>query len=217
MSSISSILGDSSGQLTSDTLIPLSTLETPYDGYSGRVAIYETVTSTSPFNIDLIVQSVSYSINENIQLEEHIGNLFSVLPLGMGYMQLSVNGMIPDPGNNYGKDKFMDYYRNYLRAEAVARRGKMPVYMFPHMAVFASAINVVFTETGSVEDLVYLSLTLAVTKIIITDGKSNNVSIDYFHGINREEGMPNNTSSDVLSSGQLSSSGSTTSPSVTTK
>lgn len=214
VSAISSLLSGSSGQLTSDTLIPLSTLETSYDDFSGRVAIYENTTSTSPFKIDLVVQNVSYSINEVLQLEENIGNMFSVLPLGMGSMLLTVNGVLLDPGNNYGKDYFMDYYRNYLRIEVVARRGKMPVYMFPHMAVFGAAVNLTFTETGSVEDIVYFSLVLAVAKIIITDGKSNNVSIDYFHGINREEGLPSKTSDDVKTSGQL---GSGTAPSVTVK
>lgn len=207
MSSIKQQLLDDTGTLTSsldsDKLIPTSTLERPYDDYSGRLNIYQSISSTSAFKMDLIVQNVSYAIREAIQVDENLGNLCSVFPLGMGPMVMTLSGVIPDPGNNYGKDYFMDYYRNYLRIEAVAKRGKMPVYVMPHMAIHASAINLVLTETGSAEDIVFFSITLAVSKILISDNDTNNVSIDYFHGINVEETYSTGMSDTAKSSAQL--------------
>lgn len=209
MSSIKQQLLDDTGTLTSsldsDKLIPTSTLEKPYDGYSGRMNIYQSISSTSPFKMDLIVQNVSYAVHEVIQVDENIGNLCSVFPLGMGPMVMTVSGVIPDPGNNYGKDYFMDYYRNYLRIEAVAKRGKMPVYVMPHMAIYASATNLVLTESGSAEDIVFFALTLAVSKIVISDSGTSNVSIDYFHGINIEESYSSDMSDSAKSSAQLNS------------
>ena len=186
----------STGALDSDKLIPTSTIETPYDGYSGRMRIYDSISATAPFTLDIIVQTIAYSIKETIQVDESIGNTFSILPLGMGPMTISISGAVVDTGKTYGKDYFMDYYRNYLRMEAVARRGKMPIYVLPHMAIYGAAVNLVFSETGASEDVVFFTLTLAISKIIISDG-TNNASIDYFHGLSQEASIPNT----LLSSG----------------
>ena len=75
----------------------------------------------------------------------------------------------------------MDIYRNYLRLEAVARRGVAPVFTFPNAAIYGAAFAVNFSETGEVQDLVYLTLQLEVMKAVFKSS-DHNFMLDYIHG-----------------------------------
>ena len=170
----------STGQY-SDTLIARDTMEKSYDDFSGRAAIYESVSADKPFPIDFIVQSVDFSFDEHTQVEQHIGNGFSFIAFGKNAMVLQVNGAIVDTGTNYGKDSFMDVYRNYLRVEAVARRGIAPVFSFPNAAMYCAATAVNFAETAASQDLVFVTITLLVLKAVFRSGDEN-FMLDYIHG-----------------------------------
>lgn len=170
----------STGQY-SDTLIARDTMEKSYDDFSGRAAIYESVSASKPFPVDLVVQSVDFSFGEHTQTEQHIGNGFSFIAFGKDAMTLSVNGAIVDTGENYGKDSFMDVYRNYLRVEAVARRGVAPVFSFPNAAMYCAATAVNFAESSASADLVYVTISLIVMKAVFRSG-GENFMLDYIHG-----------------------------------
>ena len=170
----------STGQY-SDTLIARDTMEKAYDDFSGRAAIYESVSASKPFPVDLIVQSVDFSFGEHTQTEQHIGNGFSFIAFGKDAMVLSVHGALVDTGENYGKDSFMDIYRNYLRVEAVARRGVAPVFSFPNAAMYCAATAVNFAESSASQDLVYVTISLIVMKAVFRSG-GENFMLDYVHG-----------------------------------
>lgn len=200
-----------SSLLASDSIIPVSSLDKPYDGYDGRMKIYNSASSTKPFDIDLVVTNLSYGISEFIQVDENIGNLCSVLPIGMGPMHVTISGSLIDTGNNFGKEYFVNYYKNNLRPEAIGKTGSMPIYMLRNIAIYGAAMNLVFTETSASEDAISFALTLAVTKIVMSDGNSHNASLDYFLGISGEESLPS------MSSSTTNSSASASAPKVTTK
>ena len=195
--------------LASDSIIPVSGLDKPYDSYDGRMKIYESASSTKPLEIDVVVTNLAYGISEFIQVNENIGNLCSVLPIGMGPMTLTISGLLINTGNNFGKDYFVKYYKNNLRPEAIGKTGSMPVFMLRGMAVYGAAVNLVFTETSASEDTISFALTLAITKIVMSDGNSHSASLDYFLGISGEESLP--------TIGTSNSSTTTSTPSVTTK
>lgn len=171
---------ESSGQY-SDQLIAPDTLETPYDDFTGRACIYQSVEASQPFPVDIIVESVDFNFDEHTQTSPHIGNTFSFIAFGKSAMQMRVNGVIVDTGDNFGKDTFMDIYRNYLRMEAVARRGVAPVFCFPNAAIYCAASGVNLTETSESEDLVFFTLTLEVLKAVFKNDERN-FMLSYIHG-----------------------------------
>ena len=168
-------------QLYNDQLIATSTMEQPYDAFTGRAVIYESISATQPFPVDLIVESLDFAFNEHTQTEIHVGNGFSFIAFGKDAMTMSINAALVDTGKNFGKDTFMDIYRNYLRLEAVARRGVAPVFTFPNAAIYGAASAVNFSETGEVQDLVYLTLQLEVMKAVFKSSEDN-FMLDYIHG-----------------------------------
>ena len=175
-----------------DRLNAPSTMEQPYDAFTGRAQIFPSIESTQPFPIDLIIESVDFAFDEHTQVEQHIGNGFSFIAFGKNAMELRANGVLVDTGKNYGKDSFMDVYRNYLRLEAVARRGVCPIFTFPNAAMYCAAMNVSFAETATSEDLVYITLTLAVMKAVFKS-EDNNLMLDYVHGIEMSDESVLNT------------------------
>lgn len=164
-----------------DTLIAKSTMETPYDDYSGRAAIYESVTASEPFPVDIVVESIDFGYSEHIQLEAPIGNFFAYIAFGKNAMQLQINGVVVDTGENPGKDVLLDIYRNYLRMEAVARRGVAPVFTFPDAAITGAVASLHLSETSQSEDTVAFSMVVTVLKATFISS-DHNFMLDYIHG-----------------------------------
>ena len=81
-------------QLYNDQLIATSTMEQPYDAFTGRAVIYESISATQPFPVDLIVESLDFAFNEHTQTEIHVGNGFSFIAFGKNAMELRANGVL---------------------------------------------------------------------------------------------------------------------------
>lgn len=171
--------------ITQDRLAALDSLES-LDDFSGRAAIYDSVSATKPLPVDLIVQNIEFGIDEHIQYSQMIGNGFVYMPFGKGAMTVRVTATLPDTGTNYGKSSFMDIYRNYLRMEAVARRGTAPIFVFPNAALVCGATGVNMADTSQVEDCVALTLQLVVMAAIFSSNE-NSICFDYLHGTELSE------------------------------
>lgn len=199
----------------SDRLIAPETMETPYDDFTGRACIYQSIEASQPFPVDMIVESVDFNFDEHTQVSPHIGNTFSFIAFGKNGMQLRVNGVIVDTGDNFGKDTFMDIYRNYLRLEAVSRRGVAPIFCFPNAAMYCAASSVHLTETADSEDLVFFTLTLEVIKAVFKNDERN-FMLSYVHGTEMSEStVLGNTTSTSSSTSSLTSTTSSLTSTVT--
>lgn len=61
-----------------DMLSALDSLYSP-DDFTGRAAFYESATATSPLDIDLLVQSVQFNLEEHLQLSHYVGDIFGAI------------------------------------------------------------------------------------------------------------------------------------------
>ena len=96
------------------------------DDFSGRAAFYASAEALEPIHADLLIQDVSFSVAEHLQLESHIGESFGVLALGMAPLTADISSVMPLCEGNPSRVNMLDAYVNRLRVSAVARTGVLP-------------------------------------------------------------------------------------------
>ena len=90
-----------------DTLSALDSLYSP-DDFTGRAAFYESATATSPLNIDLLVQSIQFNLEEHMQLSHYVGDIFGEICFGKKPLHMTVSCVLVDGPENYGKQYLVD-------------------------------------------------------------------------------------------------------------
>lgn len=167
--------------ISTDVLYAIDTLESVED-FSDRAAIYSSVTASEPFNLDLMFQSIDYNFAEHNQVVPQIGQSFSAYFFGKTNMQVATSVFLIDTGVNYDKTYLMDTYRNYLRLEAVARRGVAPVLILPNAALTFACNSMSIQQTANMEGFLTLSMSLIVIQAVFMSD-SYTIQLDYRHGV----------------------------------
>lgn len=163
-----------------DTLAALDSLYSP-DDFTGRAALYESETATTPLDIDLLVQSVQFNIEEHIQLSQYVGDIFGAICFGKKPLHMTVSCVLADGPENYGKQYLVDCYKNRLRLSAVARTGKVPVLRCLDSMYSGPVVGMQLSERSSQEDVLIVTFTLLVLSLHVAHG-GNLVTFDYLHG-----------------------------------
>lgn len=163
-----------------DTLAALDSLYSP-DDFTGRAALYESETATTPLDIDLLVQSVQFNIEEHTQLSQYVGDIFGAICFGKKPLHMTVSCVLADGPENYGKQYLVDCYKNRLRLSAVARTGKVPVLRCLDSMYSGPVVGMQLSERSSQEDVLIVTFTLLVLSLHVAHG-GNLVTFDYLHG-----------------------------------
>ena len=150
----------------SDLLFALNSYYSKED-FSGRAAIYESVSALKPLNIDLVVHSADIVLDEHIQVIDHIGDSFSVFSFGKAPLNVTYTAVMPDSHKTYGKQYLVDAWKNKLRLSAVARTGKVPIMQFTTHFVTGPFTSMRITENSQSEDTLTVVLSMLVTHLKI--------------------------------------------------
>jgi len=169
-----------SASVYTDSFSALDSLSS-YDDFSGRAALYQSQAAASPLEIDLLVQNISFTLAEHIQVTPHIGNTFGAIAFGKAPMQATVSCALADPGTNFGKQYLVDAYKNRLRLEAVAKSGAVPVLRFENGMLRGPLLSLRVSEQSTQEDLVTVVFVLFVLSFSLVRG-GNSIVFDYVHG-----------------------------------
>ena len=163
-----------------DTLSALDSLYSP-DDFTGRAAFYESATATSPLNIDLLVQSIQFNLEEHMQLSHYVGDIFGEICFGKKPLHMTVSCVLVDGPENYGKQYLVDCYKNRLRLSAVARTGNVPVLRCLDSVYSGPVTTMQLSESSSQEDVIIVTFTMLVLSLKVTHNGSL-VAFDYLHG-----------------------------------
>lgn len=156
-----------------------------YDDFSGRAAIYESATESSPLKVDLFIHELDIRLEEHIQLSTHIGETFGIACFGKAPMRLTFSAVLADTQKTYGKMYLVDAYKNKLRLGAVARRGKIPMLVYANHAFEGPFISMQINENVNSADTLIVVFTMLLTAMQVT-GNGPVVLLDYAHGLETE-------------------------------
>ena len=155
--------------------MPMSTLDSAED-FSGAACI---MYADQKAKIDLIVHSLDFSFSENHQIVEHLGDTYSTVFFGKAPLEVTVEATLPDSLENFGKTNLLDAYKNFYRASAVARLGKMPVLVCKNIRFTGPFTKLVITEDSESEDTCSVVLTMFAMKVEATEANGESVVISY--------------------------------------
>lgn len=163
-----------------DTLSALDSLYSP-DDFSGRAALYESATATTPLEIDLFVQNIQFNLEEHIQLFQYVGDIFGAVCFGKKPLHMTASCVLADGPENYGKQYLVDCYKNRLRLSAVARTGNVPVLRCLDSTYSGPIVGMQLSESSTQEDVLIVTFTMLVLYLNVAHDGSL-VTFDYLHG-----------------------------------
>lgn len=182
-----------------DMLSALDSLYSP-DDFTGRAAFYESATATSPLDIDLLVQSIQFNLEEHLQLSHYVGDIFGAICFGKKPLHMTVSCVLVDGPENYGKQYLVDCYKNRLRLSAVARTGNVPVLRCLDSVYTGPVTGMQLSESGAQEDVLIVTFTMLVLSLNVSHNGSL-VTFDYLHGT---DGVSDSVSNSATDGGETS-------------
>jgi hypothetical protein len=151
------------------------------DDFSGRAALFADSHSSIPLNVDIIIQSVSFRLEEHLQVTPHIGDTFDFFAHGKAPAVADVTALLAESPDCRGKQSLMPLYYQRLRMSAAARTGNLPVleYLGARIQGPWTALRVI--GAAAQEDMVNVQFSILVLKAVFADA-TGSVTLDYSLG-----------------------------------
>ncbi len=153
---------------------PMYTLDST-DDFSGAASF---LYKDGKASLDLFITSIDYVLSENCQIFSHLGDTYSSIYFGKRPMELTIEAILPDSTENFGKTNLVNAYKNYFRVSAVSRLKEAPTLLCKNFRFTGPLSKMVITEDSTSIDTCTVILTMLVQKFSAI-GESTFLTIDY--------------------------------------